>query len=83
MTDLHRLDALRARDGGLRWQYPADVTSHPVVAGGMLYTLGVKGGGTGGGSTTVPCLRIRRDGQEEWMYESLDIIDYLRNKRVA
>ena len=38
---------------------------------------------TGGGSTTVPCLRIRRDGQEEWMYESLDIIEYLRNKRVA
>jgi glutaredoxin len=38
---------------------------------------------TGGGSTTVPCLRIRRDGQEEWMYESLDIIEYLRSKRVA
>jgi glutaredoxin len=38
---------------------------------------------TGGGSTTVPCLRIRREGQEEWMYESLDIIEYLRNKRVA
>ena len=32
---------------------------------------------TGGGSTTVPCLRIRRDGQpDEWMYESLDIIEY-------
>ena len=38
---------------------------------------------TGGGSTTVPCLRIRRDGNEEWMYESLDIIEYLRSKRVA
>ena len=38
---------------------------------------------TGGGSTMVPCLRIRRDGQDEWMYESLDIIAYLRSKRVA
>jgi len=38
---------------------------------------------TGGGSTTVPCLRIRGDGKEEWMYESLDIIEYLRKKRVA
>jgi glutaredoxin len=38
---------------------------------------------SGGGSTTVPCLRIRRDGrQDEWMYESLDIIEYLREKRV-
>ena len=38
---------------------------------------------SGGGSTTVPCLRIRRDGrQDEWMYESLDIIEYLREKLV-
>ena len=38
---------------------------------------------SGGGSTTVPCLRIRRDGQhDQWMYESLDIIEYLREKLV-
>ena len=27
--------------------------------------------------TTVPCLRIERDGQVEWMFESMDIIQYL------
>jgi glutaredoxin len=32
----------------------------------------------GGGSAMVPCLRIEEDGQVRWMYESLDIIDYLR-----
>lgn len=31
----------------------------------------------GGGRATVPCLRIDRDGDVEWLYESLDIIDYL------
>jgi glutaredoxin len=32
----------------------------------------------GGGSTQVPCLRIDRDGEVRWLYESLDIIAYLR-----
>ena len=34
----------------------------------------------GGGRGTVPCLRIR-DGEtgETWLYESLDIINYLQN----
>ena len=33
----------------------------------------------GGGRTRVPCLRIRSDdGTSEWMYESADIISYLR-----
>ena len=32
----------------------------------------------GGGSTMVPCLRIQRGTTVEWLYESLDIIDYLR-----
>lgn len=32
----------------------------------------------GGGRPTVPCLRIENDkGEVQWMYESLDIIDYL------
>ena len=34
----------------------------------------------GGGRTTVPCLRIERDGEVEWMYESLDIMRYLAEK---
>ena len=33
---------------------------------------------SGGGRSTVPCLRIQQDdGSVEWMYESLDIIEYL------
>jgi glutaredoxin len=34
---------------------------------------------TGGGSTTVPCLRIQRGSDVSWLYESRDIIDYLRS----
>ena len=34
----------------------------------------------GGGSGMVPCLRIERDGAVTWLYESLDIIEYLRNR---
>lgn len=34
----------------------------------------------GGGSGMVPCLRIDRDGAVSWLYESLDIIDYLRQR---
>jgi glutaredoxin len=37
----------------------------------------------GGGRTTVPCLRIQRDAEVIWMYESLDIIDYLRSRLAA
>ncbi len=33
----------------------------------------------GGGRKTVPCLRIEgADGEVEWMYESLDIIAFLK-----
>ncbi len=33
----------------------------------------------GGGKTQVPCLRIEQEnGNVEWMYESNDIIHYLR-----
>lgn len=31
----------------------------------------------GGGRGTVPCLRIARDGDVRWLYESQDIIEYL------
>lgn len=36
----------------------------------------------GGGKTMVPCLRMQEDGKESWMYESSDIIAYLK-KRIA
>lgn len=32
---------------------------------------------SGGGRTTVPCLRIQRDNEVEWMFESMDIMRYL------
>lgn len=34
----------------------------------------------GGGRSMVPCLRIEQDGQVRWMYESMDIIAYLRER---
>lgn len=34
----------------------------------------------GGGRATVPCLRIERNGTQRWLYESLDIIEYLSNR---
>ncbi|CUB05115.1 glutathione S-transferase N-terminal domain-containing protein [Marinomonas fungiae] len=34
----------------------------------------------GGGRVKVPCLRIEKDGQVEWMYESNDIIRYLEQR---
>ena len=41
----------------------------------------------GGGKTTVPCLRIERStdtGTEvEWMYESLDIMQYLGERHAS
>ena len=32
----------------------------------------------GGGKTMVPCLRIERNGETLWMYESADIVKYLK-----
>jgi len=34
----------------------------------------------GGGSRMVPCLRIEENGKTRWMYESGDIVDYLKGK---
>jgi glutathione S-transferase len=34
----------------------------------------------GGGRIKVPCLRIEKDGQVEWMYESSDIVTYLEKE---
>lgn len=36
----------------------------------------------GGGRSTVPCLKIQREKEVIWMYESLDIIDYLNEQAV-
>ena len=35
----------------------------------------------GGGKATVPCLKITRGDEVVWMYESMDIINYLESKR--
>ena len=37
----------------------------------------------GGGKATVPCLKITRGDEVIWMYESMDIIDYLESRRQA
>ncbi|USD43739.1 glutathione S-transferase N-terminal domain-containing protein [Vibrio sp. SCSIO 43135] len=37
----------------------------------------------GGGRVKVPCLRIEKDGQVEWMYESSDIVAYLEQEFAA
>jgi len=38
----------------------------------------------GGGKSQVPCLRIESEnGDVRWMYESIDIIRYLRTKLAA
>ena len=36
----------------------------------------------GGGRSTVPCLKIQREKEVIWMYESLDIMDYLNEQAV-
>ncbi len=33
----------------------------------------------GGGNTMVPCLLIEKDGKSKWLYESADIVDYLKS----
>lgn len=37
----------------------------------------------GGRRGTVPCLRIERDGEVRWLYESRDIINYLSHRHTA
>ena len=34
----------------------------------------------GGGNSMVPCLRIQRSEEVVWMYESMDIINYLNGQ---
>ena len=35
----------------------------------------------GGGKTQVPCLRIDSDSETTWMYESSDILAYLKRQK--
>ena len=35
----------------------------------------------GGGRATVPCLRIQRGDDVQWMFESMDIIRYLAEQK--
>ena len=51
------------------WQIPLrDTLRDPLAREELLI---------GGGRMTVPCLRIERGDQVEWLYESLDIMQYL------
>ena len=36
----------------------------------------------GGGKMQVPCLRIEHDGKVQWMYESGDIVQYLKEQKI-
>ena len=38
---------------------------------------------TGGGRSTVPCLQISSDAGVCWLYESLDIMQYLHDRLVV
>lgn len=35
---------------------------------------------TGGGRVKVPCLKITKNGNDTWMYESNDIVNYLKQE---
>jgi glutathione S-transferase len=37
----------------------------------------------GGGRSTVPCLQIRSEAGVRWLYESLDIMQYLHDRLVV
>lgn len=37
----------------------------------------------GGGRSTVPCLQIRSEAGVRWLYESLDIMQYLHERLVV
>lgn len=34
----------------------------------------------GGGKKQVPCIRIQENGSERWLYESSDIIKYMKQQ---
>ena len=69
----HRVRRYMANAG---WDFPLKDTLRDPEARRALIQ--------GGGRATVPCLKITREnGEVEWMYESLDIIDYLDARRTS
>ena len=60
---------------GAGWDFPVVDTLRDRAARAALIE--------GGGKATVPCLKITRGDEVIWMYESLDIIDYLESRRTA
>ena len=54
-------------------EHGVDLELRNIAEGQHLEALMV-----GGGKRQVPCLRIERQGQVRWLYESLDIIAYLQ-----
>lgn len=59
---------LRGRDHQIELRSTSDQTNRQALV-------------LGGGKPQVPCLRIDdNDGQTDWMYESGDIIRYLRDR---
>ncbi|MGD8415867.1 MAG: glutaredoxin [Pseudomonadales bacterium] len=58
---------------GVGWELPMrDILRDPSARAELVQ---------GGGRATVPCLKIRRGDEVEWLYESRDIIDYLDRRR--
>lgn len=51
-----------------------NLLSEPAARGELL---------TGGGKLQVPCLRIEEEGRVHWLYESADIIAFLKRHRQA
>lgn len=60
---------------GAGWEFPVIDTLRDRGARAALVE--------GGGKATVPCLKIMRGDEVVWMYESLEIIDYLESRRAA
>jgi len=53
-----------------------DVTERNIQKNGAHRTELIRGGG----KAQVPCLKIEENGHEQWLYESQDIIRYLKNQ---
>ena len=66
------------------WQHQVVTAGHRYEQFAMTYQQAVRELLVGGGSATVPCLRIENDaGEVHWLYESADIIDYIAEQGLA
>ena len=66
----HRVRRYMAQAG---WDFPLVDTLRNRAAKNELFQ--------GGGKGMVPCLKITRGDEVIWMYESMDIINYLESRR--